>query len=213
MILSATTNASSAGYKNYAYDYVLVANAAWGSYAVMVSYAQPCTGSSVYGQGAFQVTGNGTTQVWLVLDHDTYAPGDTVVATAWYEGQPPIYPINVVFGLYVFDESGNQIYFDWYMYTTTVSTSSTTGSVTTITQSFKYIIPTNARPGPYHAHLVAALGSAPPPSQYPSEAAWQYATGFNVSAPVPEFPHATAALVFIVVLSLILLRRKAHGQT
>lgn len=62
LVLNSTTNPSVAGYKNYAYDYVLPVNAIPGNYTVAVSYGS-CGGGCfgcVFGQGTFQV-GTATT--------------------------------------------------------------------------------------------------------------------------------------------------------
>ena len=58
LVLNYTTNPSAAGFKDYAYDYVLPANTDPGNYTVAVSYGS-CGGwcfGCVFGQGTFLVT-------------------------------------------------------------------------------------------------------------------------------------------------------------
>jgi hypothetical protein len=58
LVSYSTTNPSAAGFKDYAYDYVLPANAIPGNYTVAVSYGS-CGGwcfGCVFGQGTFLVT-------------------------------------------------------------------------------------------------------------------------------------------------------------
>jgi hypothetical protein len=74
LVLNSTTNPSVAGYKNYAYDYVLPAIAILGNYTVAVSYGSCGVGcfGCVFGQGTFQV-GTATT-IALTTPVTTPAP-------------------------------------------------------------------------------------------------------------------------------------------
>lgn len=81
-ILTVVTDPSAAGYKNYAYDYVIPASVSSGTYippyTVLVSYS--ACGTPVYGSGTFQVVN----PYWFAVsvDRTSYACGDSVLATA-----------------------------------------------------------------------------------------------------------------------------------
>lgn len=96
LVVNSTTNPSAAGYKDYAYDYVLPANAIPGSYTVAVSYGS-CGGGCfgcVFGQGTFQVvptTACNTITVppWGITvstDKSVYGPTDVVQITGGVSG-------------------------------------------------------------------------------------------------------------------------------
>jgi hypothetical protein len=118
LVLNSTTNPSAAGYKQYAYDYVLSTSAVPGTYSVAVSYRYPCVGGGlVFGQGTLQVapstactnylmTTTATTtvtstkcllplQIFGLLitvhtDKSTYLQGETVHVTGdWGISRPP----------------------------------------------------------------------------------------------------------------------------
>jgi hypothetical protein len=63
LVGGATTSPAAAGYKSYAYDYVLSGSAVAGKYDVVVSYHYPCGGFIVYGTGRFFVSSSVTTIV------------------------------------------------------------------------------------------------------------------------------------------------------
>ena len=96
LVLNSTTNPSAAGYKEYAYDYVLSASAVPGTYSVAVSSSYPCGGGGlVFGQGTFQViptTACTTITVpWGIsvsTDKSVYGPSDTVQITGSVSGGP-----------------------------------------------------------------------------------------------------------------------------
>jgi len=128
------------------------------SYVVTVT-----TDAGETGSGVFTVTAP-PTRVWLVLDRQQYTVGDTVEATAWYEGSPPIFPLHVEFGFYVFDDLRTQVASAWAATTNTYAANQTVQ----VSWKFEYTIPTNARPGLYQAHVIGGLGGgAAIPSQYP----------------------------------------------
>jgi hypothetical protein len=77
LVGGATTNPAAAGYKAYAYDYVLPANAAAGWYKVVVSYHYPCGGFIVYGTNDFLVTCSNC----VVLSPSSGSPGTSVVVS------------------------------------------------------------------------------------------------------------------------------------
>jgi hypothetical protein len=87
ILVAATTNQSAAGYKSYAYDYVLPGNAAYGSYAVFVSYRSPC-GETVVGQGVFQVSSSESWTISVTTDKPTYRTGELIHINGTIIGGP-----------------------------------------------------------------------------------------------------------------------------
>jgi hypothetical protein len=126
-------------------------------------------------------------RISLKLNRQEYTLGDTVSATASYEGPIPNgclpgFP-GVVFGFYVFDSNSKQVYFDWYyQFQCWTSTSGQTTQFGAVSRQFHYVIPKNATPGLYQARLVAGFGSVQPPSTFPSGAALQASSEFSVSS-------------------------------
>ncbi len=147
-----------------------------GFFAVLLmafSIATLCSGNgTVHGQGVFEVTQTSQAErVWLQFNQQQYMSGDTVLATAWYYGavSNDCYPPHgLIFGFYVFDSNGNQVYFDWAsQFQCSTSTTAQTTQFGTLSWQFHYAIPSNATPGLYQARLVAGRGSVQPPSTFP----------------------------------------------
>jgi hypothetical protein len=83
LVLNSTTNPSAAGYKEYAYEYVLPASAVLGNYAVAVSSGY-CGGRVAFGQGTFQVVPT-TFGVTTSVTTPAPPPGPRcIIATAAY---------------------------------------------------------------------------------------------------------------------------------
>jgi len=153
-----------------------------------------------------------TERIRLRLDQQQYNVGDVVLATAFYNGPLPVAaPFGVVFGFYVFDNNGNQVYFSW-----AVRSELTALSKVRLNWQFQYTIPTNANPGLYKARLVAGFGSVQPPSTYPADAALQASAEFFVHAPsIPGFPFesilAGIALGFLALACISRRRKRSHS--
>jgi hypothetical protein len=79
VILTTTTDPTATGYKNYAYDFALPANAYSGTYTVLVSY-NAC-GGPVYGHGAFQVISEPPHNFVVNVDRTSYVCGSNVLVT------------------------------------------------------------------------------------------------------------------------------------
>jgi hypothetical protein len=79
VILTTTTDPTTAGYKNYAYDFALPANAYSGTYTILFSY-NTC-GGPVYGHGAFQVISEPPHNFVVNVDRTSYVCGSNVLVT------------------------------------------------------------------------------------------------------------------------------------
>jgi len=100
LVGGATTSPAAAGYKAYAYDYVLSASAAAGTYDVVVSYHYPCGGFIVYGNARFFVASSVTCStvttfpawgITISTDKSVYGSSDTVQIAGTVSGGPGCY--------------------------------------------------------------------------------------------------------------------------